>query len=67
MSHSQDVEPVAATLVPPDQLWFDHPEMQRRVARAEQDFAAGRATKTDTPEEAQAFLDGLKKRPRSRR
>jgi hypothetical protein len=35
--------------------------MQARIARAEEDFASGRATHTETPEEAQAFLDGLKK------
>ncbi len=53
-------ELVPATLVPNDQLWFHHPEMQARVARAESDFAAGRSTRTQTPEEAQAFLDSLK-------
>ncbi|HEX7185661.1 MAG TPA: AbrB/MazE/SpoVT family DNA-binding domain-containing protein [Thermoanaerobaculia bacterium] len=59
-------ELVPATLVPNDQLWFHHPEMQARVARAESDFAEGRSTKTETPEEAQAFLDSLKQRPRSK-
>ncbi|HEV8582434.1 MAG TPA: AbrB/MazE/SpoVT family DNA-binding domain-containing protein [Thermoanaerobaculia bacterium] len=54
-------ELVPATLVPNDQLWFYHPEMQARIARAEEDFASGRATRTTTPEEAQQFLDGLKK------
>jgi AbrB family looped-hinge helix DNA binding protein len=54
-------ELVPAALVPKDQLWFHHPEMQARIARAEEDFASGRATHTETPEEAQAFLDGLKK------
>jgi hypothetical protein len=44
-----------------DQLWFHHPEMQTQVARAEEDFASGRATRTETPEQAQAFLDSLKK------
>jgi AbrB family looped-hinge helix DNA binding protein len=54
-------ELIPATLVPKDQLWFHHPEMQRRVGRAESDFTAGRSTRTETPEEAQAFLDSLKK------
>ncbi len=54
-------ELVPAVLVPKDQLWFYHPEMQAQIARAEEDFASGRATRTETPEEAQAFLDGLKK------
>jgi bifunctional DNA-binding transcriptional regulator/antitoxin component of YhaV-PrlF toxin-antitoxin module len=58
-------ELVPATLVPNDQLWFHHPEMQARIAKAEEDFAAGRFTRTTTPQEVQDFLDGLKKaRPR---
>jgi AbrB family looped-hinge helix DNA binding protein len=55
-------ELVPATLVPKDQIWFYHPEMQARIARAEEDFTAGRCTWTDTPEQAQAFLDSLKKK-----
>lgn len=57
-------ELVPATLVPTDQLWFHHPEVQARVARAESDFSAGRSTRTETPEQAQAFLDSLKESPR---
>jgi bifunctional DNA-binding transcriptional regulator/antitoxin component of YhaV-PrlF toxin-antitoxin module len=53
-------ELVPATLVPNDQLWFHHPDIQARVARAESDFAEGRSTRTNSPEEAQAFLDSLK-------
>lgn len=60
-------ELVPASLVPKDQLWFYHPEMQARVARAEADFAAGRSTKTRTLKEAQAFLDSLKRPPKPRR
>jgi AbrB family looped-hinge helix DNA binding protein len=56
-------ELVPATLVPNDQLWFHHPDIQARIARAESDFAEGRSTRTSSPEEAQAFLDSLK-RPR---
>lgn len=55
-------ELVPAALVPKDQLWFHHPEMQARVAQAERDFAEGRSTRTQTPEEAQALLDSLKQR-----
>jgi hypothetical protein len=58
----QNVGRVPATLVPNDQLWFHHPAMQARIAKAEEeDFAAGRFTRTATPEEAQDLLDGLKK------
>lgn len=60
-------ELVPATLVPNDQLWFHHPEMQARIARAESDFAEGRSTRTESPAEAQAFLDSLKVGPKRRR
>jgi AbrB family looped-hinge helix DNA binding protein len=59
-------ELVPATLVPNDQLWFHHPEMQARVRRAEEEIASGRSTRTETPAEAQAFLDSLKTKPRQR-
>jgi AbrB family looped-hinge helix DNA binding protein len=59
-------ELVPAALVPKDQLWFFHPEMQARIGKAEADIGLGRATATRTPEEAQAFLDGLKRRPGKR-
>jgi bifunctional DNA-binding transcriptional regulator/antitoxin component of YhaV-PrlF toxin-antitoxin module len=56
-------ELVPASLVPNDQLWFHHPDVQARVARAESDFAEGRSTRTEGSEEAQAFLDSLKADP----
>lgn len=59
-------ELVPATLVPNDQLWFHHPEMRARVARAEAEFTAGRASRTETPEDAQGLLDSLKQRAPSR-
>ncbi len=59
-------ELVPAALVPKDQLWFYHPEMQERIRKAEASFVAGRATVTRNPEEARAFLDSLKQRPARR-
>ena len=59
-------ELVPATLVPNDQLWFHRAEIQARIRRAEEEIAAGRSTRTQTPAEAQAFLDGLKQSPRRR-
>jgi len=56
-------ELVPATLVPTDQLWFQQPEIEARIARSEADFAAGREAHTEGPDEAQALLDRLKKRP----
>lgn len=57
---------VPSTLVPNDQLWFHHPEMQARVRRAEEEIASGGSTRTETPAEAQDFLDSLKTKPRQR-
>ncbi|MDQ3388919.1 MAG: AbrB/MazE/SpoVT family DNA-binding domain-containing protein [Gemmatimonadota bacterium] len=54
-------EIVPATLVPKDQLWFRHPEMQQRLERAEVDFHAGRSTRADTLDETQALLDSFKR------
>ena len=53
-------ELIPASLVPRAQRWFHRPEMQARIARAEADLAEGRSTRTETPKEAQAFLDSLK-------
>ena len=59
-------ELMPAELVPRDQLWFYHPEMQARISRAEKNFQEGRYSRTRTPAEAQSFLDSLK-RGRSRK
>ena len=50
-------ELVPAALVPREQLWFHHPEMQRRMRKAEADLAEGRTKVTRTAGEAQALLD----------
>jgi len=55
-------ELIPAALIPRDQLWFHHPEMQARIALAEEDFASGRSTQTTSLEQAQALLDSLKRR-----
>ena len=57
--HYESTDPV-----PNDQLWLHHPEMQARIRRAEEEIASGRSTRTETLDEAQAFLDNLKKEPR---
>ena len=55
-----------AALVPRDQLWFHHPEMQGRIRKAEADLAEGRTKATRTVAEAKALLDrfkGKRRRP----
>jgi hypothetical protein len=39
--------------------WFDHPEMQARIAKAEADRREGRVEKFDSREAAFAHLDTL--------
>jgi AbrB family looped-hinge helix DNA binding protein len=60
-------ELVPAALVPRDQLWFHHPDMQRRIRKAEADLAEGRSKVTTTLEAAQALLDASKGRRRKHR
>lgn len=61
-----------AALVPHDQLWFHHPEMQRRTQKAESDIAEGRTSVTRTLAAAQAELDrhnsgARRQRPKAKR
>jgi prevent-host-death family protein len=46
---------------------YEAPEMQARIRRAEEEIASGRSTRTETPDQAQAFLDSLKRKPRQPR
>jgi AbrB family looped-hinge helix DNA binding protein len=60
-------ELVPASLVPNDQLWFHHPEMQKRIREAEADIAAGRVTTARTSAEVKAlFRRWGRTRPRRR-
>ena len=58
-------ELVPAVSIPQDQLFYHSPEGRARLERAEEDIRLGRATRTGSPEEAQAFLDSLKTSRRS--
>jgi len=53
-------ELVPAALVPRDQLWFHHPEVQRRIASAERDVEDGRVTRTRSVADTEAHLSRLK-------
>lgn len=39
--------------------WFDHPEMQARIAEAENDRRTGRVVRMDTPDAINEYLKGL--------
>jgi hypothetical protein len=58
---------VPAALVPKDQLWFHHPDMQRRIRKAEEDIAEGRTETTRGVKEARALLDRSKNAQAGRR
>lgn len=45
-----------------DSSWFDHPEMQARIARAEADLREDRFVDVHSEEELVAFLDSLRRR-----
>ena len=51
-------ELIPAALVPKDQLWFYHPDMQARVAEAE--FRDRRSLHAESQDQMQAHLDSLK-------
>ena len=59
-------ELVPADLVPRDQLWFYHPEMQARIREAENDLREGRFKSFTTIGEVQRYLDSPKT-PKARR
>lgn len=42
-----------------DWHWFDHPEMQARIAEAEAERAAGHGKRFNNRDEAMAYLDSL--------
>ena len=44
-----------------DQSWFQHPEMQARIAAAEADLREGRFVEFSSLEEFRAYLDSLKR------
>jgi AbrB family looped-hinge helix DNA binding protein len=59
------VELVPAALIPREQIWFAHPEVQARVAVAHQDIAAGRTTRVSKRTQLRTHLEKLKKAGRS--
>jgi bifunctional DNA-binding transcriptional regulator/antitoxin component of YhaV-PrlF toxin-antitoxin module len=60
LSERHRAEIVPAALVPRDQVWFLHPEVQARVAEAEADVEAGRTTAVRSPDDLRARLQSLR-------
>ncbi len=59
-SDSGTFELVPVEMVPRDQMWFHSPEIQSRIAAAEEDFREGRFIRTRGSAETQRYLDSLK-------
>jgi antitoxin MazE len=54
------IELVPMALIPRDQVWFAHPDMQARMAAAHEDIVAGRTETVTSDEELDAALARLK-------
>lgn len=52
---------VPLALIPRDQIWFAHAEMQARITEALEDIAAGRTTRIGKRSEVRPSLNKLKK------
>lgn len=60
LSEGHRAEIVPAALVPRDQVWFLHPDVQARVAEAMADISAGRTTTIRSSEELRERLGKLR-------
>ena len=65
LSEDDTAQMIPAALIPRDQVWFAHPEMQARIGEAHEDIAAGRTTKIRSRKEMRAHLAALKQDGRS--
>lgn len=63
LSANGTVELVPLALIPRDQVWFAHSEMQERISEALSDIRAGRTTRIGKKSEVRAHLSaGLNKK-----
>ncbi len=62
LSANGTAELVPLTLIPRDQVWFAHSEMQGRISEALNDIRAGRTTRIGKKSEVRAYLGNLKKK-----
>lgn len=58
------LELVPVALIPRDQVWFTHPDMQARIAAAHEDIAAGRVTEITSPDAMDDYLSQLQREGR---
>ena len=58
LSANGTAELVPLALIPRDQVWFAHSEMQERISEALSDIRAGRTTRVSKKSEVRAHLSG---------
>ena len=58
------IELIPVALVPRDQVWFAHPDVQQRVTEARDDIVANRTTRVTSQAEMKKTLAGLRKQNR---
>ncbi|PYO08501.1 MAG: AbrB family transcriptional regulator [Gemmatimonadetes bacterium] len=62
LSANGTAELVPLALIPRDQIWFAHSEMQERISEALNDIRAGRTRRFNKKSEVHTHLAGLKKK-----
>lgn len=62
LSANGTVELVPLALIPRDQVWFAHSEMQERISEALGDIRAGRTTRITRKSDVRAHLAGHRKK-----
>lgn len=62
LSANGTAELVPLALIPKDQIWFAHSEMQERISEALKDIRAGRTTRITKKAEVRTRLAGLTKK-----
>jgi antitoxin MazE len=65
LSADGTVQLVPLALIPRDQIWFAHSEMQKRIGEALNDIRAGRTTRMTKRSDVRTSLNRLKKARRS--
>jgi AbrB family looped-hinge helix DNA binding protein len=65
LSANGTAELVPLALIPRDQVWFAHSEMQERISAALKDVSAGRTTRMSKRSDVRPSLNKLKKAHRS--
>src|SRR5687767_10205204 len=61
LSANGTAELVPLALIPRDQVWFAHPEMQERISEALDDITSGRTTRIAKRSDVRPSLNKLKK------